>query len=801
LIAAPGRQPALSQEEEEFLLASVRARRNAVRRGKIVRRGFAVLTAGLAVAVVATLTSLASANRDLNAANVQQMSAESVALRDIDPAVSELAAADAWHSAPSDQTRDLGIEAAANPLIAVFDASDGQVAVSPDGSMLAISDVNGTVADSSGGADVTLWSVRERKVLAYITPPSGAIAYSVAFSPVVRDNVHTLAVGTSDGVALYKIVGSSYRLTQVMQAGTTRQVLAAVDPVAFRTDGMLAVKAAEFGGDILLFPDANGRYPSRPAYALRNTQDVQSLSFGPDGSLAAGTSDGVRVYSADNGYSSQPVTIGRGTEAAQQLGEAWGTAQFGAAGLLMVNDSSGTYVERSSGRALANVPLRPGAPSTDAALSDRNVLAVAETDGLHLYVAGQSAADGFFDMLTVPYPGRQKPEDVAFTPDGNALIENIGGTVYVYDTRVLIGTLNAVSPTPDVQQGQVMDFDPADSANLATVTPAGVDFLNVSDGQVTLLPGTAGVTWATFAPDGELAIVIGGRVRLFPAPLTEPGRSILVPGIERIDRVIFSSTGAMAVSRSSAPFVLVYPPGNYSASAMTVVSVQAPGVSQTDLGVEDAAFGPGGQLAVVLTSYAVPGVGGVAVLAPGSYAEQGFIADSALAQNSDDGLIAFAPDGTLAIGNEADIQLYAPGRFDDPKVIVGVHSGYDSGYGWLAFGRGGILLSADSLSGASLWDYKSGQNLGTFSLAPEERFGKQLAVSPDGKYFAYENGIGYDSNNAHNADVVTVWLASDLDGDVTDSIRDLCGQLGGAPDSSQWRQYFVSGLPYPRICG
>jgi hypothetical protein len=208
MIAAPGRVPELSEQEKYFLGASLRAWRNAVRIRRLVRGGFVLLTCGLVVAVTVALISLATANRNLNAANVQQMSAESAALRDINPAVSALAAAEAWHSAPSQETRDLAIEAATNALTGKFAAAAGPVAVSPDGSFLAASDPSGVeVAGSPDGTDVTLWSITQRKVLWHIPFYGVGGPYSVAFSPIMRHHVATLAVSTSAGVVIYQDSG------------------------------------------------------------------------------------------------------------------------------------------------------------------------------------------------------------------------------------------------------------------------------------------------------------------------------------------------------------------------------------------------------------------------------------------------------------------------------------------------------------------------------------------------------------------------------------------------------------------
>jgi WD40 repeat protein len=553
---------------------------------------------------------------------------------------------------------------------------------------------------------------------------------------------------------------------------------------------MLASEATA-NGDTWLFADIKGRYPASPTDVIPNTRDVDSLSFGPDGSLAVGTSGGVSVYSPANGYSSPPITTGQETAAGSN-------AQFNASGFLAISNSTGTAAARYANGALTSVLLSPRTQGTVAALSDRNVLAAAEADGLHLYVASKEATAGFIDMVTVPYPGRQAPADVEFSPDGSALVENIDGEVYVYDTSALIGTLHAIgSAAASEQSNMVMGFDPADTAVLATTTPGAVDLIDVSDSKVSVIPGTAGAAWASFAPSGALAVVTSAGVLLFPRPLTAPGYS-RIPGTAGAVRVTFSPVGAMAVVGVGPSGLTVYPPGNFSSAAAVTPRVTG-AAADGNPGLESVAFGPSGQLAAVVSTSGQQNAG-VAVFAPGTYTEQGFIPDSLLASVNDGELIAFAPDGTLAIGNAADIALYAPGTYEKPRIIAGVKSTDDSGYGWVAFSRGGILLSGDSSVGVSLWDDVTGQDLATVSVSTnQDPFGEQLAVSPDGKYFAYESAIG-DSDYSDSV-VTLIWSAPYLDGDVTDGVHFLCDQLGDAPGPSQWSQYFTSGLTYPGICG
>jgi WD40 repeat protein len=823
MAAASGQPLALSPGEEDFLRASVQVRRNAARRRAVIRYGAVAVTICLAAAVAVTSVSLVSANQDLNTANIQRLSAVSAALRDSDPAVSALAAADAWHLDSSSQTRDVAIEAASNALTGEFDAAPGTVAVSPDGSVLAVSDPwSEPVAGATGSSELTLWSMARRELLGHISFPDGTNVSSVAFSPVEHDHAATLAATTANGVVLYQVSGSSYRKSQTLRAGGTGGTVQA--PIAFGDDGTLAVSATADGGDIWLFAGGGGRYPSRPTDVIRNSGAVDSLSFASDGSLAVGTSSGVSVYRPAGGYTGRPAHL------REKAGNPATCARFGTGGFLTVTSGSGTAVDRYSAGTLTGVPLwsqtgqdsgaevedgaevasgTEGVALEGAALSPRGVLAVAEDDGLHLYVAGHAAA-GFIDVATLPYPGQQKPDevDVAFTPDGNSLVENVAGQVRVYDTRLLTGTSHMITSAqviPIAGVGQAdsgLDVDPADTAMVAIARPAAVQLVNVTNGRAAALPGTAGAIWVSFAPDGALAVVTSDyHVRLFPDPRTAPARSRLVVRTGAVTRVAFSPAGAMAVTEADGPGLTVYPPGNFSAG--TVLTPRTPGASAA--GAEDPVFGPDGKLAVVA---GVNPPSGVAVFSPGKsgkYSQQAYIPDGTIGLALTERVIAFAPDGTLAIGTRTGIQVYRPDSYRNPKIITGTGNPGETGYEWLAFTRGGILVSASKSTAVSLWDPATGLNLATFDVAMHEGlFGTLLAVSPDGKYLVLQAGIAARSASGQvsGAEVTTIWSAPYLDGDAADGVRALCGQLAGAPDPREWQQQsLTSGLPYPRVCG
>lgn len=790
---------------------------------------------GAALIAALTGTSLViqaniNANRDLNAANLQQLSSQSRALRDIDPAVSRLAAADAWQSAPSSQTRDLGIETAMNPLTGQFRAASGPVAVSPDGSLLAVIDSAAPTYAGTGGGSVELWSMARHALTGHLPLPAVITVYSVAFSPIEHDHMETLAAVTDTGVVLYQVSASS----------PPRELQTLHSPggglIAFSDDGMLAISPLAPGaGGIWLFADTAGRYPRQPAHVIPLSDfSVDSLSFAPDDSLAVGDDTGAMVYSPKDEYGTPPVAISvkavPGPEGLEADPSA--LAQFNSAGLLAVMGADQTAIYRYSDGRLTRVPLLGEAgdatplagtsPATGSgALSNRGVLAVPQADGVHLYAA-DSTATGFTYMATLPYssvpndPYSSVPDDVhvGFTPDGNSLIENLNGQVNIYDTQLLIGTSHMAFLNRD---GTLMAFDPADTAILAIFisegigTSDGIGLINVTDGRVTVLPGTAGASAFSFAPDGALAIVDANLdLKLLPHPLTDPARSRLVVH-GTVLGVAFSPAGTMAVVTSpggpvreggggpwggggsifQAGRVTVYPPGNFSAG--TVIAPRLPG---THFG--DPVFSPEGQLAVV--AYAQNRMpADVAVFAPGTYVRQGEISLSSLGDRTP--VIAYAPDGALAIGVDGVILIYARGSYASPMITAGTNGNTaPESSDWLAFSRGDILMSASRLSGVTFSDYESGQSLAT--LAPGMPV-DQIAVSPDGEYIALDSwseDLG-EINNIKSAEAIIVLSAPYLDGSASDGVRALCGQLDGVPGPDRWRQYFTSSLPYPQTCG
>ena len=152
--ADPGRYPALSTSEADFLRASGRA----LARGRWRRRALAGMVAVLVIAAlagagVAVKNARTSAARQSTTNASQRLAAQSTALDAADPVTAALLAGAAWRLAPTAQARYSLLQSLAQPVRGVLTASSGVVtalAYSPSGVMLA--------AGYSSGA-IRLWDL------------------------------------------------------------------------------------------------------------------------------------------------------------------------------------------------------------------------------------------------------------------------------------------------------------------------------------------------------------------------------------------------------------------------------------------------------------------------------------------------------------------------------------------------------------------------------------------------------------------------------------------------------------------
>ena len=151
------------------------------------------------------------------------------------------------------------------------------VGFSPDGRMLALGDMVGTIS---------VWNVASRQMTSTVSDPTIARIYSMAFSPDGR----TMAVGDGNGTTYLWNVTSMTLSAQLANRGCDR-----VSSVAFNANGRsLLIACGE--GSVYQWQTA-----TRPATATLLTREAEAvaLAFTFGGSRMAGVDEAGQIYLID----------------------------------------------------------------------------------------------------------------------------------------------------------------------------------------------------------------------------------------------------------------------------------------------------------------------------------------------------------------------------------------------------------------------------------------------------------------------------------------------------------------------
>jgi WD40 repeat protein len=548
--AEPGRYPALSTSESDFLRASARA----LNRGRWRRRALAALVAVLVIAALAG-AGLAVKNARATAAkqsatNVsQRLAAQSTALDATDPVTAALLAGASWRLAPTAQARYSLLQSLAQPVRGVLSAPSGVVtalAYRPDGTMLAAGYSGGairlwdlashrTVSSTSWGATplalaftaggkqlevadasaVGTWNLTDQGRITARPLASPAPGNAVAFSP----NGALVAVGSADGNVRLWDAATQQEIGPPMSSDVMP-----VAAVAFSPDGTL-VAAGSVDGNVQLWNTAT-QQEAGSALAAGGSA-VDALAFSPDGKLlATGGQDGTaRLWD---------VPSGGQVGATMATGEAVSALAFGAGGTTLASAESDGATElwnvttqAQTGAALS----MPGAAGVSA-------LAVSPAAGL-LATGNGNGSIQLWNPETFHQPSAPLALGLvgaAAAGSGLVAVSNGHGTVRVWDVsarrpagppvasyRVVTGL--ALSPdgkTLAVAGSGVQLWQPATGRRLGAGLPAA---------------GNGRYRAVTFSPDGTLLATLGadGTARIWNvasqqqvgAPMTvdAPGRS------------------------------------------------------------------------------------------------------------------------------------------------------------------------------------------------------------------------------------------------------------------------------------
>ncbi len=715
--ADPGRYPALTAAEAEFLRASGRASTRG-RWGRLTLVGalVLVLVAALAGAGLAVRSARNNASQQRTTGLSERLAAQSTALETADPVTAALLAGAAWRIAPTAQARYGLLESLAQPVRGILTASSGPVtavAYSPGGKNLAAGYRDGTIR---------LWDTASHRLLSTATWSGAALALAFTGGGKALEIAGPAALGVWN-------LTSRARIAAQPLAGVTGGRC-----VAFSPDGATLAAGGD-DGNVRLWNVATQQEIGAPMSS--DFKPVRAVTFSPDGAtVAAASSDGtVQLWDATT-QQEAGATMVAGPAAVMALAFSRG-GKFLAAG----GEDGNVRLWDVATHSQAGATMATGAPVAAVSFNaNGTTLATAESDGgTELWAFATQKQTGA--ALTAQGSGRVSA--LAFSPDAGVLATGDGnGTIELWNPALFHQSSAPIATGTPESSARIADHPPA-------VLSAHGDVLAVSDGRGTvrwwnaltrrpagrLVASHHAVTGLALSPNGKILAVAGDDLQLWS---TATGQRIggPLPAADAAGPVALSPDGRLvaAIGTDGKARLWQVATRQETGAAVTI----GPGAGQGAL-----AFSPDGK------TLATVGANGTAALwsvasqrRVGALMSEG--SSGALAAGgSTPAAAAFSPDGsTLATaGAGSGIRLWNAAT--QQEIGTPMTAGPQPVYA-LAFSPDGTMLATAGASGSSsgsarLWDVATQQEIGTPMTAGSQPV-YAVAFSPDGATLATAGG-------------------------------------------------------------